>query len=149
MNTTVEKIDELWRRAVVNQLAGLEVMALFRPDELRDAYNGIGPDSFPDELRERVTAHLAIFEPAAFIHDLRFALSNGRRYEFNLANIEFRENCKRCAACAYSWFAHPFKRLRAQAVARLLYECVASPAGWQAWRDAAEKKNNKPKGEIK
>ena len=55
-------------------------------DVLAREYNGIGPEFFPAKLRDKVTEHLALFEPAALIHDLRNYLSDGMRRRFHRAN---------------------------------------------------------------
>lgn len=101
------------------------------------AYNGIGPEFLPDDIRDRVTDFLSLFEPAALIHDCRFELSNGSRMAFLLANDEFRHNCIKLANCRYPWYS--FRRYRAHAVAALLFDFVSGVSGWKAWLDAAEK----------
>lgn len=143
MMKTKEDIDDLIRRAILVNLSGTELFAQCSEEHIREAYNGIGPDAFPAELREKITEHLALFEPAALIHDLRFDDSNGRRWDFNYANTEFHENCLALVAWEYSWLVHPLKRLAARQVAHILYRCVKSPAGWQAWHEASQKKLKK------
>ena len=131
-----DKIEDLWRRAVYARLEGVVAFAYMNPDEMAAEYNGIGPDSLPEEVRGKLTEWLALFEPAALIHDLRFSQSNGCRQAFISANEEFLENCKRLAKAEYGMFS--WKRYRAIAAALVMYECVKSSAGWNAWRDAYE-----------
>ena len=104
-------------------------------DVLAREYNGIGPEFFPAKLRlrDRVTEHLALFEPAALIHDLRNYLSDGMRRRFHRANDEFLRNCRRCADAKYPWWS--WKRYRARATAKMLFKFVDGHPGWKAWMD--------------
>lgn len=102
-------------------------------DVLAREYNGIGPEFFPAKLRDKVTEHLALFEPAALIHDLRNYLSDGMRRRFHRANDEFLRNCRRCADAKYPWWR--WGRYRARAVAKLLFKFVDGQPGWKAWMD--------------
>lgn len=116
---------------VRNSMSNLEFGAL---------YNGIGPDSLPTEVRDKITGWLSLFAPAALIHDLRYSFADGSRKAFNFANIEFRNNCRIIADLAYPWYS--WRRYRARAVGEILYKCVASPAGWQSWLEATNKNKN-------
>lgn len=119
------------------ELCGRLFMRSFPYDELAREYNGIGPEFFDPELRAKVTKFLAIFEPAALIHDMRNFKSDGQRDAFFYANWEFLENCRKCADAAYPWWN--WKRYRARAVAKLLYDFVSGQSGWRAWMDCYEK----------
>ena len=106
-------------------------------------YIGIGPEFLPAAVRDRVTGHLALFEPAALIHDCRVGLSDGSCAGFLAANDEFRRNCHALAARAYPWWS--WRRWRARAVAQVLFDFVSADGfGWKAWMDAFEK-NEKAK----
>ena len=104
---------------------------------LSDAYNGIGPERWPAELRSKVTTWLQLFEPAALIHDADTTLSDGTRKAFEAANARFLANCLKMANWWYPWYS--WKRYRARAVAHVLYECVSGEAGWRAWQQAHER----------
>ncbi len=134
---TIDEIDALMSAAVEAGLDGLDFMAEFDYDQLADGYNGIGPEFLGPELRAKATAHLALFEPAALIHDMRNDVGDGTRYAFNYANIEFRENCEKLAKAAYPWWS--WRRYRALAVSRLLYDFVSGQPGWVAWCEASRK----------
>ena len=112
---------------------------------LAEACNGIGPEFFGEDLRKKTSEWLALFRPAALIHDARTHESNGMLPLFCLANAEFHINCRRLADRAYPWWN--WKRYRARLVADALYDCVSSPAGWEAWQQAHEAalaRNNHP-----
>lgn len=116
---------------VRNSMSDLEFAAL---------YNGIGPERWAQEIRDKITDWLSLFAPAAFIHDLRCSFADGTRKAFNYANIEFRDNCRALADLAYPWYS--WRRYRARAIGKILYKCVASPAGWQSWLEATAKNKN-------
>ena len=132
-----EEIDELLKIAVEARLEGLDFLASFTYAQLAEGYNGIGPEFLPSAIREKVTAYLHIFEPAALIHDMRNHVGDGTRYGFNYANLEFRANCLKLANFTYPWYS--WKRYRARAVAFLLFDFVAGQPGWVAWCEASRK----------
>ena len=86
-----------------NNLDGREILDRFSAGELAEIYNGIGPDRFPDWLRNIVTEANGLFEPAALIHDVRYHIG-GTKSDFTAANDEFRENCYTLVKAAYGWY---------------------------------------------
>lgn len=135
---SVKEVAELLAIAQEAGLEGADWAARKPLAEIVAAYNGIGADWMPAEVRAKITEWLSLFEPAALIHDLRYTESDGYRYGFNRANDEFLRNCRRLAAQRYAWYN--WRRYRANAVAAILYECVRSEGGWRAWQDAAKKR---------
>ena len=131
------EIDELLKIAVEAKLEGLDFLASFTYEQLSDGYNGIGPEFLPSVLREKVTKYLAVFEPAALVHDMRNHVGDGTRYGFNFANLEFLANCRKLADRAYPWYN--WRRYRARVVAKLMYDFVAGQPGWIAWCEASRK----------
>ena len=127
-------IDDLVTAAVMADLEGLEFLTEFDDATLCREYNGIGPEWAGATLRDIATEHLALFEPAALIHDMRVSQSDGTHKGFNYANMEFLENCLKLADARYPWYS--WRRWRARAVAHVLYDCVRSDGGWKAWMDA-------------
>ena len=135
---SVKEVAELLAIAQEAGLEGADWAARKPLAEIVAAYNGIGADWMRAEVRAKITEWLALFEPAALIHDLRYTESDGYRYGFNRANDEFYRNCRLLAANRYAWYN--WRRYRANAVAAILYECVRSEGGWRAWQDAAKKR---------
>jgi len=131
------EIDALMTTAVEAGLDGLDFMARFTYAQIAPAFNGIGPASLSEQQREKLSAYLALFMPAALIHDMRYEVSDLSRHGFNYANIEFRDNCYKLANHAYGILN--WRRYRAWFVAELLFAGVASDYGWQAWCDAGRK----------
>ena len=132
------KIDELVKTAVLAELDGVEFIQGFDYATLCREYNGIGPEWAGATIRAKVTQYLALFEPAALVHDMRNYMSDGSRKGFNYANMEFLENCRTLADAAYPWYS--WRRYRARAVAHLLYDFVDGPGGWTAWADCNAKR---------
>lgn len=97
-------IKNLIRRALEAELEGTWFFQWYSPEELAVIYNGIGPDRFPDWLREIITASAELFEPAALIHDLEYFLGGGKT-DFTAANERFRRNCDTLTRRKYPWWS--------------------------------------------
>lgn len=128
------KIDSLVKAAVLAELDGVEFIQDFDYAALCSGYNGIGPEWMPAALREKVSAYLDLFAPAALIHDMRYQVSDGSRFNFNYANLEFYGNCVKLANDAYPWWN--WRRYGARIAAAALYDFVRSQGGWVAWTEA-------------
>lgn len=133
---TMKVIEEAERL----QLEGLELLEYVSDEEAAREYNGIGPEYLPPEIRDKVTKFVGLFEPAALIHDLRNYLSDGGVMRFDHANLEFLRNCRKCANDRYPWWS--WKRWRARAVAKMMFDFVSSEFGWRAWMDCYNKTIN-------
>lgn len=134
---TREEIDDLMGKAVEAGLDGLDFMARFTYEDLANGYNGIGPEFLPETIRAKVSSHLALFAPAALIHDMRYSVGDGTRQSFNFANYEFRDNALKLADAAFPWYS--WRRYRARAVALVLFDFVSSQSGWVAFSEASRK----------
>lgn len=133
--TTVGKVLE---QAKAIKIMGLDFVLSFGIDGICEAYNGIGPQFFPENMRDGVTRKLAIFEPAAMGHDCRFHKSDGTRESFEYANNEFVINCRKCAKAAYPWYS--WRRYRAYVVIDAMDKFNSSEmGGWRAWQEAYQK----------
>ena len=133
-----EHVGCLLHKAITLGLDGVEWATGLGFAVICREYNGIGPEWAGAAIRAKVTEHLALFEPAALIHDLRNYKSDGSRYGFNYANLEFLANCRALANAAYPWWS--WRRYRARAVAYALYDFVSGPGGWKAWMDCHNRK---------
>ena len=131
------KIDSLVKAAVLAELDGVEFIQDFDYATLCREYNGIGPEWAGETVRGKLTERLALFEPAALIHDMRNYRSDGSRFGFNYANLEFYGNCVKLANDAYPWWN--WRRYGARIAAAALYDFVRSQGGWVAWSEAARK----------
>ena len=117
---------------------GLDFVLSFGIYGICEAYNGIGPQFLPENMRDGVTRKLAIFEPAAMYHACRFHKSDRTRASFEYANNEFVINCRKCAKAAYPWYS--WRRYRAYAVIDAMDKFNSSEmGGWRAWQEAYQK----------
>lgn len=82
--TLIEKANDLG-------LAGSETIRDFTPEQIEEAYNGIGSSDMPDWLRNALTRQWAYYAPAAFIHDLQFA-KGGTKKDWEKANENLYNN---------------------------------------------------------
>ena len=138
---TMEEIEELVGKIKEFDLYGSNMINRLGLHIVQREYNGIGPEFFEPQLREKVSKFLHIFAPAAVIHDLRNFESDGKRDAFNYANWEFWANCMKCADAEYPWWN--WKRYRAYAVGKCLYDFVSGDPGWRAWNDCYNKTHKK------
>jgi len=135
---TAEQVTEFIEIARKANLEGLDFLDEFTVEEIREGFNGIGPEFMRDEMRQKISEDLEIFLPAAMGHDMRFNESDGTRQGYLYANDEFRRNCIKLADYKYGFFDR--RRYRMRLVAEVLYLFVSADCfGWKAWRDAYEK----------
>ena len=94
-------------------------------DELRRAYNGIGPEHWPSWTRKLITALLRPFQAAAFVHDWEFSLPEKSVSAFTMANLRLAQNVAREAI----YDARPFMILAGIPIA-----IVCEVFGWNAYK---------------
>lgn len=138
MKSSMTHVAMLAERAVTAKLQGADWAVGHGVAWLQKAYNGIGPDYLGGLMREKITEILALFEPAALIHDARFHVSDGSLAGFDAAADEFYDNCVTLAERAYPWYS--WRRYRARAVAWTMRECVSGIPGFIAWMKAEERR---------
>ena len=137
MAKSKKDIEELLKIAVMAGLDGIEFIQGFDYATLCREYNGIGPEWAGASVRDWITQHFGLFEPAALIHDLRNYRSDGTRAAFEAANDEFLKNCLKLVNYSFPWFR--LKRYTLRGVAMGMYDFVSGPGGWAAWHDCHEK----------
>ena len=142
----LEKARATFKLAEQLELRGIDFARSFSIDEICREYNGVGPQFLPAAVRGAVTRILAVYEPAALIHDLRFGCSNGQDDAFNFANDEFHTNCKICARSKYG--AINPKRYLAYLVIWFMNKYNCGSQGHRAWVEAYEKNNTTKEGTI-
>lgn len=94
--------NELRKKAYELELDNKEILDKYTDDDLEKIYNGIGPDSFPEWLRNAVSALHPTLEVAAFIHDVEWHESDGSREKFYASNNRFKRNGYAAAKARYS-----------------------------------------------
>lgn len=130
-------VAELIEKAKAAGLKGADWLESLGVRRCCEGYNGIGPEWAGEHVRDLVTGKLALFEPAALIHDLRNYESDGTEAAFHYANGEFLLNCLKLAKQTYPWWRP--RRYAAIAAANAMFDFVEGPGGWKAWREAHER----------
>jgi hypothetical protein len=118
------KLSELWEnkkkikdyKLIVPQ--GFESVS---DSDLLKKVNGIGPEYFPDSIRELFDDLFQIFSPAALLHDIAYASQEKSIDAFDRANADFYSNCKTIINCQNYWI---FKRWYREHQAYLLFSAV-------------------------
>lgn len=125
---------ELVRKAYALDLENVHILDKYSITEIGKIYNGIGPDRFPDWLREIVTASADLFEPAALIHDVEYH-EGGTREQFTAANDRFKQNCYTLVKDRYGWY-DPRRYLWLNKARRWGNYCQLF--GWEGWTKTEE-----------
>ena len=113
-------------------------------NDLAAAYNGTGPEFFPDAIRAKLDSAARPFLPAFMVHDVDFTNSDGTVGSFRSANTRLLVNCIICALDAHPW--HSWRRYALIIEAYALYRACAK-FGWIAWIQAYSK-NTQKKGKA-
>lgn len=111
--------------------------------QLREMYNGAGPDAFPVVLRRLFTTVLHKFQPAFLDHDYAYGLLKDRSYRaFTAANWRLLINGLRISIRNYAPFPPTLTMfLRAILVSVLMSVCCQL-GGWRGW--ASQSKRMRP-----
>lgn len=118
MATSVEKIEELYDKAVSWELDGVETLLKVGFPTVAAEYNGIGAAWMPAKIRDKITTDYADLEPAAMIHDVDYARASGTFADFYAANARLRDNILKTAdAVAFPWISWKWWKLRLAATA--------------------------------
>lgn len=110
-------------------------------EEIAAAYNGIGPEWMPADLRARLTADLSDLEPAALIHDIDYQYADGSPAAFHAANERLRENIRRTADKVATPFFNP-KWWKLLLAAALCFDAVER-FGFPAYKNAVKNQNKR------
>ena len=130
-------VEQIHGRRVNQLILGFDFPAYYR--DLSDALiasaaNGVGPDAAPSGVRRILTNLLPHADLAADIHDVEFALSDGKREAFTAANARFGHNCRLWVKANRSRF-NPLRYIELFRISRDV-EILDGPAGWSAWISA-------------
>lgn len=135
---SLDTLKELIFKARNLQLEHVEILDKYSITQVSKIYNGIGPDRFPDWLREIVTASADLFEPAALIHDVEYH-EGGTREQFTAANDRFKQNCYTLVKDRYGWY-DPRRYLWLNKARRWGNYCQLF--GWEGWTKPPEGGND-------
>ena len=96
-------VHELIQNARDLRLENVEILDRYTEEDISTIYNGIGPDRFPETLREFLNTLHPTLQVVALIHDLEYH-EGGTRDQFTESNNRFYRNGKTAAFAAYSWY---------------------------------------------
>ena len=128
---TLQEVRRLRLLCEKYELEGREILNRFSDEKLAEVFNGIGPEAFPPWLRAVLDFIHPSLEPAAFIHDAEWALSDGSEASFTASNARFKRNGYKAAKAEFGWW-RPRRYLVMNDARR--YGNYCQLFGWSAWR---------------
>lgn len=134
---SITQIRKLRALCEAYQLEGREILCRHTDEELARIYNGIGPSSFPDWMRDALDAIHPSLRPVALIHDVEFEHSDGKEDSFRACNERFRCNGIKVAQAGFKWYNPRRYLVEFEAVK---YAAVCQLFGWPVWARAQIKK---------
>ena len=136
---TITRQNELNRlRAEVSRLdlQGRDAVLALTLDELDAAFNGCGPESLPEGVRQTLDRVTTVFAPAFMVHDVEFTLADGLKAAFDATNLRLLVNCVKCALDAAP--RNSWKRNTLLGESWAIYR-ACDRFGWSAWLAAYNK----------
>jgi hypothetical protein len=116
-------------------------------EAIRRAYNGCGPERWPQELRDRLDAETALFAPSILVHDMDFDRSDGKEDSLHDANERMHRNNRRIFRFYYPLFSlmmlkpsYRLKRARALGVMVALNVATSDGLTRKAWLESYDKR---------
>jgi len=146
----INEVKKLLKLAERYGLEGREILGKYTPTTLAKIYNGIGPDSFPEWLRDAITELHPSLAVVAFIHDVEWYESDCSKEKFTESNTRFKTNGYKVAKAEYGWY-NPLRYIVMNQAQRFGNLCQLF--GWDAWASSCQcdvstkkwKTNNKGK----
>lgn len=112
------------------QLENWELIKKYKLVELASICNGIGPEAFPDWLRDFISAIHPSLAVVAFVHDIEWHESDHSKEKFTESNNRFKRNGYLVAKKEYGWY-NPRRYLVMNDARR--YGNLCQLFGWDAW----------------
>ena len=131
----LKEIKKLRKLAEELQLDNCQILRKYNMQELCSIYNGIGPDSFPDWLREAISALHPSLAVVALIHDVEWHESNQSQEKFDESNTRFKQNGYMVAKSQYAWY-NPRRWIVMNQARR--FGNICQKFGWKAWTSPCE-----------
>lgn len=135
----LKHIKELKAYAEKLKLENCEIISKYSMRQLCAIYNGIGPEAFPEWLRDFVTKINADLEAAAFIHDIEWHESDCSPAHFRESNERLARNGVAIASDKYAWYDPRRYLLAAQS---RKFGKICQKFGWSAWNAASTERAN-------
>ena len=128
------EVENLISEARALNLENVGILDRYSVEEVSAIYNGIGPDRFPEWLREMLDDLHPSLCVVALIHDLEY-YEGGSKEEFTESNERFYRNGKIVAFAKYAWYdpRRYFVWNRARQ-----FRNICNQYGWSGWKKTAE-----------
>ena len=123
------EVEKLMAEARMLNLENVGILDRYSMEEVANIYNGIGPDRFPEWLREMLDELHPSLCVVALIHDLEY-YEGGSREEFSESNERFYRNGKTVAFAKYTWYDP--RRYLVWNKARQ-FRNICNAFGWTGW----------------
>lgn len=123
------EVESLISEARELNLENVEILDRYSVEEVSAIYNGIGPDRFPEWLREMLDDLHPSLCVVALIHDLEY-YEGGSKEEFTESNERFYRNGKTVAFANYAWYDP--RRYIVWNKARQ-FRNICNAFGWSGW----------------
>lgn len=131
----LKEIKRLKQIAEELQLENRRIIGKYTVMQLASIYNGIGPDAFPDWLRNAISTLHPSLAAAAFIHDVEWHESDHSRESFKESNDRFKRNGYAIAKANYGWY-NPLRYVVMHHARR--FGNICQLFGWGAWCSPCE-----------
>lgn len=138
---TVDEVVALRNRAYELKLEAPRGFWELPAAALAKIYNGCGPDSWTDSMRQFATMVYANYKPEIAIHDYEYEMSDGTRANWHAANNRFRTNTLRTIDTLWPrWKFWRVLRRNAELAKRELAVTALENGSWDAWVDACKRR---------
>ena len=126
----LKELKTLKAKAEELQLDNREILSKYTLTELSAIYNGIGPDSFPEWLRNCISALHPSLAVVALIHDVEWHESDLSKESFAASNDRFKQNGYAVAKSQFAWY-NPRRWIVMNQARR--FGNICQTLGWSAW----------------
>ena len=131
----LREIKELKHQTGEFRLENREIIGKYTMAELAAIYNGIGPDAFPEWLRNVIGSLHPSLAVVAFIHDIEWHESDRSKEKFAASNERFKRNGYTVAMARFGWY-NPRRWIVMNQARR--FGNVCQLFGWKAWCSPCE-----------
>ena len=133
------EVEKLMAEARMLNLENVGILDRYSMEEVANIYNGIGPDRFPEWLREMLDDLHPSLCVVALIHDLEY-YEGGSKEMFTESNERFYRNGKTVAFAKYAWYDP--RRYLVWNKARQ-FRNICNSFGWAGWNKTENQEEEK------